>query len=171
MSEANPPTRTVYTSDLEPGDVVTCGPREFVRIIHEDINVVRLSPGEAFQVDDDPRGVVLPESLDAAGADPFVTDPDHVIVTGRYDALQLLSGGGTISCPYYVPDQYVSPDVLAVARGTLALLREQGGVLADALEEAGFAAAGAYELERLRNGTMTPQEVAAMVEYITSRGT
>lgn len=162
---SNPPTRTVYTSDLEPGDVVICGPHEFVRIIHEDINVVRLSPGESFQLDDDPRGVVLPE-----------------VASPRYQQIDLLYGGAAeqrragLLGPehldpriYRIPDEYISRDALGIARGIVATLREQAGALADALEDAG--AEPNYHINSLRDHRLALADIAKLAEFIASRGT
>lgn len=185
MSEV-PRTRMVRVENLQPGDVVTCREGWHVIIWDGACQVASLLPGEAWQNGPEPRGVVLPEVL--AGMSRFTEESRDAIaqrmlgmgehstvgrglVTIADEGMTFMSSAsdsGVTCYSYHVPERYISTDVLDIARGTLAMLRERAGVLADALEEAGFADYRGHELERLRDGTMTPQEFAAMAEYIAS---
>lgn len=156
MSATTPPIRAVHVENLQPGDVVTCGPGEIVEVVEGSCHVASLMPGEAFQVGPEPRGVVLPE----------VTRPGYQQIDLRLgSAAEQRIRGELRRCDYGINDRYLTADVLAVARGAIATIREQAAVLADALEEAGMSGP---DVKHLRDGSSEPMALAAVFQRIWS---
>lgn len=133
MSQHVLPHRTVRVEHLRPGDVVACGEGELVSITRNGCTVANLVPGSSFRVSD---GSVF-ESFDIRLGS--ASEQRHARVSqASQDAARLLQSvraADVLGFP--TPDELLTPDVVGIASGMLAMIREQAAVLADALEEAG----------------------------------